>query len=173
MTDKERFKENAQNMSDYEGYLPKQEKRPKTKKMKPITYQLQLKDENALKSIIEKMRKASHTIDAFFNEVENHPEFKTDGYMFENYIHAITACILSRTPKLQSKENIQTQFIISSNRVAVRLEGGIKFEIIASYEIVQGAAQIISIIGEITLYSPNNDLKNYLKNSDWELIHRQ
>ena len=171
MTDKERFKENAQKMDDYEGYLPKQQdKQPKTRKMKPITYGIRLETEDALQQVIDEMRKASHTIDSFFDEVESHPEFKTEGYMFENYVHAIAACILNRTPKLQSKENIQTQFTMTSNRVSVRLEGGIKFEIIAPYEIKSNTAEITAIIGEITLYSPNNDLKIYLKNSNWNQV---
>lgn len=188
---KQKFKENGKNMEAYEGYLndaepaskPRNQQRKfnnnkRPAKMKPVTYTLVAEDseeiaESPLSRTISTLCDVSGDIKQFIdNTTENYENI--DITNFDDMVFGFLCQFTDHhAPQLEKKINIHSSISVTSNKVHVRIEGGIGFGIEARYTIVNRKATITSIIGSVTLYEPNDAIVESLEERGFEQVIRQ
>ena len=188
---KQKFKENGKNMEAYEGYLndteaaskPRNQQRKfnnnkRPSKMKPVTYTLVAEDseeiaESPLSRMINTLCDVSGDIKQFIdNTTENYEN--VDITNFDDMVFGFLCQFTDHhAPQLEKKINIHSSINVTSNKVHVRIEGGIGFGIEARYTIVNRKATITSIIGSVTLYEPNDAIVESLEEHGFEQVIRQ
>lgn len=188
---KQKFKENGKNMEAYEGYLndteaaskPRNQQRKfnnnkRPAKMKPVTYTLVAEDseeiaESPLSRMINTLCDVSGDIKQFIdNTTENYEN--VDITNFDDMVFGFLCQFTDHhAPQLEKKINIHSSINVTSNKVHVRIEGGIGFGIEARYTIVNRKATITSIIGSVTLYEPNDAIVESLEERGFEQVIRQ
>lgn len=182
---KQRFRENGKNMDAYEGYIPEEKSQKKKAprqnnnggkkpaKMKPITYVFTSEAEDAFTDLIDTLCGACPAVQSFFkNAAEHHPDFELN--TFDDYVVA-AMCEFTEyhTPQLLNKVNIHSSINVSSNKVSIRLEGGVGFGIEVRYEIENRAAKIVAATGSVTLYAPNDKLVASLEEAGFTVLVKQ
>ena len=188
---KQKFKENGKNMEAYEGYLndaepaskPRNQQRKfnnnkRPAKMKPVTYTLVVEDseeiaESPLSRMISTLCDVSGDIKQFIdNTTENYENIDITNFdvMVFGFLCQFTD---HHAPQLEKKINIHSSINVTSNKVHVRIEGGIGFGIEARYTIINRKATITSIIGSVTLYEPNDVIVESLEERGFEQVIRQ
>lgn len=193
---KQKFKENGKNMEAYEGYLndaeptskPRNQQRKfnnnkRPAKMKPVTYALTYMQEpedseikvaeSPLSRMIDTLCDVSGDIKQFIdNTTENYENI--DITNFDDMVFGFLCQFTDHhAPQLEKKINIHSSISVTSNKVHVRIEGGIGFGIEARYTIVNRKATITSIIGSVTLYEPNDAIVESLEERGFEQVIRQ
>lgn len=188
---KQKFKENGKNMEAYEGFLPGDDKasRPrnnqrkfnnnnrKSNKMKPVTYAATIEDseeatEAPLVRMLDLLTDVSVNIAQFIEDTKTHYEINTDS--FDSVVFGFLCQFTDHhAPQLEEKINIHSSINVTSNKVIIRIEGGVGFGVEARYTIVNRKATITSIIGSVTLYEPNDDLVAALEANGFEQVVRQ
>ena len=188
---KQKFKENGKNMEAYEGYLndaepaskPRNQQRKfnnnkRPAKMKPVTYTLVAEDseeiaESPLSRTISTLCDVSGDIKQFIdNTTENYENI--DITNFDDMVFGFLCQFTDHhAPQLEKKINIHSSISVTSNKVHIRIEGGIGFGIEARYTIVNRKATITSIIGSVTLYEPNDAIVESLEERGFEQVIRQ
>jgi hypothetical protein len=188
---KQKFKENGKNMEAYEGYLndteaaskPRNQQRKfnnnkRPTKMKPVTYTLVAEDseeiaESPLSRMINTLCDVSGDIKQFIdNTTENYENL--DITNFDDMVFGFLCQFTDHhAPQLEKKINIHSSINVTSNKVHIRIEGGIGFGIEARYTIVNRKATITSIIGSVTLYEPNDAIVESLEERGFEQVIRQ
>lgn len=188
---KQKFKENGKNMEAYEGYLndteaaskPRNQQRKfnnnkRPTKMKPVTYTLVTEDseeiaESPLSRMINTLCDVSGDIKQFIdNTTENYENL--DITNFDDMVFGFLCQFTDHhAPQLEKKINIHSSIDVTSNKVHIRIEGGIGFGIEARYTIVNRKATITSIIGSVTLYEPNDAIVESLEERGFEQVIRQ
>lgn len=188
---KQKFKENGKNMEAYEGYLndaepaskPRNQQRKfnnnkRPAKMKPVTYTLVAEDseeiaESPLSRMINTLCDVSGDIKQFIdNTTANYKNVYITN--FDDMVFGFLCQFTDHhAPQLEKKINIHSSINVTSNKVHVRIEGGIGFGIEARYTIVNRKATITSIIGSVTLYEPNDAIVESLEERGFEQVIRQ
>lgn len=188
---KQKFKENGKNMEAYEGYLndtepaskPRNQQRrsnnnKRPAKMKPVTYTLAVEDseeivESLLSRTLNTLRSVSDNIKQFIDDTTENYE-NIDITNFDDMVFGFLCQFTDHhAPQLEKKINIHSSISVTSNKVHVRIEGGIGFGIEARYTIVNRKATITSIIGSVTLYEPNDAIVESLEERGFEQVIRQ
>lgn len=188
---KQKFKENGKNMEAYEGYLndaepaskPRNQQRKfnnnkRPAKMKPVTYTLVDEDseeiaESPLSRMINTLCDVSGDIKQFIDNTTANYE-NIDITIFDDMVFGFLCQFTDHhAPQLEKKINIHSSINVTSNKVHVRIEGGIGFGIEARYTIVNRKATITSIIGSVTLYEPNDAIVESLEERGFEQVIRQ
>lgn len=188
---KQKFKENGKNMEAYEGYLndaepaskPRNQQRKfnnnkRPAKMKPATYTLVAEDseeiaESPLSRMINTLCDVSGDIKQFIDNTTANYE-NIDITNFDDMVFGFLCQFTDHhAPQLEKKINIHSSINVTSNKVHVRIEGGIGFGIEARYTIVNRKATITSIIGSVTLYEPNDAIVESLEERGFEQVIRQ
>jgi hypothetical protein len=143
------------------------------RKMKPITYEYADNSGSSFFVIIDKLTLVSNEVSNFFIRIDNaHPDLGSNGTPDDYFYCIFEEALKSACPQLQAKENIHSAFSISVNKVTVRLEPGVAFEIENAYEIIDGFACITKTIGRITMYVYNGDLVQNLENEGFTEVKR-
>lgn len=188
---KQKFKENGKNMEAYEGYLNEEGSNSKPRnqqkrfnnnkrpaKMKPVTYTLVAEDseeivESPLSRMLNTLSDVSDNIKQFIdNTTENYEG--VDITDFDDMVFGFLCQFTDHhVPQLEKKVNIHSSINVTSNKVNIRIEGGIGFGIEARYAIVNRRATITSIIGSVTLYEPNDVIVESLEERGFEQVIRQ
>lgn len=188
---KQKFKENGKNMEAYEGYLndteaaskPRNQQRrsnnnKRPAKMKPVTYTLAVEDseeivESLLSRTLNTLRSVSDNIKQFIDDTTENYE-NIDITNFDDMVFGFLCQFTDHhAPQLEKKINIHSSISVTSNKVHVRIEGGIGFGIEARYTIVNRKATITSIIGSVTLYEPNDAIVESLEERGFEQVISQ
>ena len=167
---KEKFERNRQNMEMYEQHSYDRKQKSRTKRT-PVTftYTSEYQGEDAFFDVLSLMRHTCKSINMFFTRIDNGEECGNVEYYFKEVANSVAR----RPPMLLSKQNIRTSFSISSNRLYLKMESGVAFEFILSYQIEDGKAYITGCTGNVTIYSGHDDLaKNFIEDG-WETVTRK
>lgn len=142
---------------------------PKTNKPRPTTYEKFFDNgaasyNDALWTVMKDIPELEGFCDTIYVEDNTGENDK----WFDESMKRVAAVLVDCAPELQNNKNIHTKLSLDVNGFSVRFENNITLDIHCRYEVVDGAAQIVSAHAMITTHGKVSKVAYDNLNETWQ-----